>query len=165
MESICSLKYQEGQLGALCASLRPKSFSELVHVDGICHSTDIAALASTYRSPRKMLMLFGSVSTAEDIFAYLCENGVGEKTAALIATDVRKGKFRGFDRYSSVVDEALTNLSQWFDDFCKGVRYLFPKAFLIDEIRLFVQLMWFKIYYPQAYLESALEFEGRETIF
>ena len=141
----------------LCGLLQPKNFSEMVHLDGLFHSSGILDAKSDCPSYAETVFLSRIFATGEDIAAYLHKKGVDEETAYRLSYAACKGRanwvHKDFDA------ELKKDVPKWFGEFCKNIRYLFPKAFCIDEMQLYVRLMWFKYYHPQAYLEAAAEFK------
>lgn len=41
-------------------------------------------------------------------------------------------------------------------EFCKKVRYIFPKSHAIEHVITSLQLAWFKKYYPKEFYEAYL---------
>lgn len=151
-----SFSQEKQRFYKLCELLQPKNFSEMVYLDGLFHSTGILDSKSDCFSYAGTAFLSRALATGEDIAFYLQKKGVDEETAYRLSYTLRKGRANWVHEELNAV--LKKDVPKWFGEFCKNVRYLFPKAFCIDEMRLYVQLMWFKHYHPQAYWDTAAEF-------
>lgn len=71
--------------------------------------------------------------------------GIDRKSAALITYKVGVGSvMRGkYKEWPVMKDKLLeANVPVWFVYYCENISYLFPKAHVIQEMRLLYQYMW-----------------------
>lgn len=74
-----------------------------------------------------------------------------------IAEKIRKGGISQ-QKDSEETEKILTmlDLPEWYLGALKKVTYLFPKAHGISYVQLALTLMWYKVNYPELYLELAI---------
>lgn len=112
----------------LCKKLKPQKFSDLSKAFGVyCGSFE----------PKENL-----ITCREDVF-YLALNYENREKAFEIMENVRKGK--GARLYS---EEHFENYPEWFYDFISNTLYLWPKAGLIYNAKLYYYSEWYKTYFP-----------------
>ena len=146
----------------LIKEIRPQKFSHLLKISGLAHSP------GTWENNSRDLILQHAIQT-DDIIAYrddvyntiysrMLNMGYTETGIAnWIAEKIRKGGISQ-QKDSEETEKILTmlDLPEWYLGALKKVTYLFPKAHGISYVQLALTLMWYKVNYPELYLELAI---------
>ena len=98
----------------------------------------------------------------EDIYFDLLNRGMDKKKAFYYMDMVRKGLFAKCESTDDLVKEFERDLtgagiSQWYIDFCKNTRYLFPKSHGAEYTRVAVIEAWYKVNYRGIFEEVSKE--------
>jgi len=133
-------------INVLCIC-KPDCFSDLVKISGLGHSN------GAWDNNARELLQSGTVklkeviSSRDDIFNYLTSKGMKREQAYNVMDVVMRGK--GY----TLTEDFFSNidLPQWYLDSCKIIEYLFHKAYSVFFVKMYVQLMWFKIYHNEIY--------------
>ena len=136
---------------------RPKNFGELIKVMGFAHGTN------TWWGLGKALIEEGTPVSAmptlrEDVFCDLLNAGASRQTAFKISEAVRKGLFdrgKATDEMKEELKIATEGLPEWYADYIKQVRYVFPKAHAVEEAINHATCAFYKINYPTVYKKIA----------
>lgn len=144
---------------------KPKNFSELVKVSGLSHGTN------TWKNNAENFVESDSFdfktvpACRDDIFVYLMhkckeyENKTGRKSPLSrlecfkIMEFTRKGKA---DRFLAELEDKMQAISVDYSYIrsLKKIRYMFPKAHTVSYVIWALQLLWYKLYYPQEFYAS-----------
>jgi len=83
---------------------------------------------------------------------YLLRKGLEPKMAFDIMEAVRKGKVAK-GGFKPGWEEAMRehDVPDWYIESCRKIKYMFPKAHAVAYLMSAIRLMWYKIYYPQAF--------------
>lgn len=137
-------------------------FSDLVHISGMVHGTDV-----WYDNGEKLLtehLFHELIGDRNDIFLTLRKYGVDRETAYAVAETVRKGKLGICSEENARLEKKLSSagVPQWYIDSMKRITYLFSKSHLIAFVKLYFSLAWFKRYYPEQFYNVTLRDLGAE---
>lgn len=130
---------------------KPTNFGDIVRISNLSHGTDVW-IENAELLLKDNICDFRDLPTArEDVYNYLISRGM-ESTMALKITDaVRKGDFerKGFNKEPKIVEYLVThNIPSWYVDSLYKVRYMFPKAHSVENVKIALTLAWYKIYHP-----------------
>lgn len=126
------------------------SFSHLVKKIGKWHRTTITDSNETEESH----ILADRISVREDVMLDLIKYGLSKENAYEIAEYVRRG--HGVRGFSEEQLKLLEDVPRCYVEALRKIMYLFPKAHVVDEARIYVMKEWYKTNYPAAY-ERAIE--------
>ena len=90
-----------------------------------------------------------------DVNTALLQQGIRYNGFAMeVMETARKGQYT-FQRMSTTVERMLLSLGlpEWYPEYLKNVKYLFPKGHCISLLLCEIILEWYHIHYPQAFLE------------
>lgn len=136
---------------------QPKKFSDLAKLDALGHSTidpegDMKGILSKFES------LSECIATRDDVMHYLLDKGLTRDDAFTIMEWVRKGKAYKNSRFGfkQSMLEIMTEhgVPEDFIDICKDIRYLFPKAHTVAYTLLAWRILYYKLYYPEAFYKA-----------
>lgn len=148
---------------------KPKNFSELVKVSGLSHGTN------TWKNNAENFVESNSFdfktvpACRDDVFVYLLhkckeyENKTGRKSPLSkldcfkIMEFTRKGKA---DRFLAELEDKMQAISVDYSYIrsLKKIRYMFPKAHAVSYVIWALQLLWYKLYYPQEFYNVYFKF-------
>ena len=125
----------------------PDCFSDLVKISGLGHSVDAWENNARELLQNGTVKLREVISSRDDIFNYLLSKGVNREQSYEFMNDISKG-----NEYILTDDSFINaNLPHWYLDSCKKIEYLFHKANCVQNVKMAVQMMWFKIYHSKTY--------------
>lgn len=144
-------------IGDLIDTVKPASLSDLIRLDGALHGTGV------WKENAEELVKEGKefrtcISTRDDIMLYLLDKGLSREDAYNIMEWVRKGKAHSQNRYGLKPEMEQNMLEhgvpEWYIDSCRKIRYLFPKAHSVQYTIQSWRLLYYKLYYPEAFYRS-----------
>ena len=92
---------------------------------------------------------------------YLMSKGVNRETAFRIMEAVRKGLARHHYREEWPRELLDKGVPGWYMKLFKEIRYLFPKAHSAIRTLMSWRLLYYKLYYPQAFYKGWLKYEAQ----
>lgn len=127
---------------------RPATFSDLVQVFGLSHGEGIWDGNGREKIESGEASLAGCIASRDQIILQLMAGGSDRDFAYRFAEAVRKGK--------PVPDSWLEQLGSYalpsgFAESSQKIRYLMPKAHMVDHVMLAIQSAYFKLYYPREF--------------
>lgn len=129
---------------------KPACFSDLVSICDLIHGTGAWSDNADELLQNGTENLQGIITSREDVFQLLQSKGMPRGQALEIMETVRKGK--GNQLPDDVFDGY--DLPEWYLNSCRRIQYLFPRAHDAHLAKIFMQLMWFKLNYPEEYSRS-----------
>ena len=154
---------------------QPKNFFDLVQVSGLSHGADLWFGNIENLIESGTCTISNVIACRDDIFTYLLhkcdcyEKETGKKSPLSrkdcfnIMEITRKNKVK--DKLNSY-EEALKEIGvdQWYIDSCRKIRYMFPKAHAVSYVICALQLLWYKLYYPQEFYNTYFKvYYGEKT--
>ena len=146
------------------------NFNLLLHTYGFLYGTgewpEFSAGDDKYvNGDEESLIMQGRVSLHElpvfredvwsDISVALSRDGILDKGIAFqVVNDIRRGRYL-FKGMSKECEEILRTieLPEWYPEYLKKVRYLFPKGHSVSHMILDIVLEWYAIEFPREYSE------------
>ena len=110
------------------------------------------------------------ISNREDMFNYLINHGIEKSIAFDIVEFVRKGILFKNDRkindkweeYKIILKEH--NIPKWYIESAEKIKYMFPKAHVIEYTMNAFKIAWFKVHYPKAFYDVYFKVESNLNI-
>lgn len=130
---------------------RPASFSDLVQVFGLSHGEGIWDGNAREKIESGEATLADCIASRDQIILQLMAGGSDRAFAYRFAEAVRKGKPVP---YSWLEQLDSYTLPIGFADSCQKIRYLMPKAHMVDHVMLAIQSAYFKLYYPREFYSA-----------
>ncbi|SCY70040.1 DNA polymerase-3 subunit alpha [Lachnospiraceae bacterium XBB2008] len=136
---------------------QPKRFSDIAKIDALCHDS-----FDQEGNVEGILSKFGSLSeciaTRDDVMHYLLDKGLSREDAFKIMEWVRKGKACRHSRFGfkpEMLQEMTDHgVPEEYIDACKDIMYLFPKAHTVQYTFLAWRILYYKLYYPEAFYKA-----------
>ena len=104
------------------------------------------------------------IASREDIMLYLIGKGLEREKAFKIMEYVRKGKARYGFKEDWVSDMQEAGIPDWYIYSCRKIKYLFPKAHCVNSAIISWRLLYYKLYYPEAFYRGYIKYYGFEAL-
>ena len=137
-------------------SAKPQNFNDLVCITALLNGTDTWKYNANSLIEKENKRVDEVISNREDMYNYLVKNGIEKNTAYEIVEFVRKGRAAKFqclkeewDVYKKILQEH--NIPEWYIKSAEKIRYMFPKAYAIENTKNAFKIAWYKIHYPEAF--------------
>lgn len=146
----------------IIALLKPESISDLAKISAIVHGTGAWQNNAEILVKEKGLGINDIIATRDDVFDYNLALGIDRMTAFQIAEAVRKGivsrgKNVKWQNWKKILLEA--SAPDWYIWSCEQIKYLFPRAHALSYVLMNMKLGWFKVHYPDAFVQVMKEYE------
>ncbi len=129
-------EFDNEQMCALLADFKPNSVSELIQICGLIHGT------GTLQVNSKNIL---QISNRDDLYLYLLNHGMSKNNAYEITNDISRGKGLTLSSEKMMRDK---NIPESIIEACKTIKYLFPKAHIIEHIRIALIFSYYKLHAP-----------------
>ena len=139
----------------------PTKFSDLVRIVGFARGTNV--WTKNAEELIKKGYDFTKINAhSEDIMLNLLKYGMDKNTAFQIAEMAREGKIgkRLNEEQEAVL--RIHNIPEWYIEFMKKIRYLFPKSYAVEYIINYLRMIWYKIHYPAAFYAAVLTVDATD---
>ena len=141
----------------MLSELKPKNMTDLIYFSGLSHGTNVWT-----GNVQRELIINGErkvnecIPVRDIIFQQLTKKYNFEPEKAFdISESVRKGK--GIKKWE---EELIEKCPYWYLEIMRQISYLFPKAHASSYIMNAVRIIYYKIYYPQAFYTAAINRYG-----
>lgn len=146
-------KYTQRLLG----KLNTISFSDLIKVSGLAHST-----YSRHENTEDLMQEHSFrelIGNRDDVFLTLRKYGVDIETAYTAMTATRKGKLHSNWRKNEAMLEGLqqAGVPEWYLEAMQNIGYLSSKANVVHCVKLAYMAAWFKVYCPETFCKVTPE--------
>ncbi len=140
--------------------IRPKRFSDIIRISGMMHGTWECDPLELIRE--KGVSISDFICTRDDIMLYLIDKGVDREKAFRIMEWVRKGK-ASYDFREEWAEELLEKgVPDWYKKLFENIMYLFPKAHSAGYTLMSWRILYYKLYYPEAFYKGWLKYYAHE---
>ena len=160
-ENFAGLPYNTGFVRGLISAMPPTKFSDLVRIVGFARGTNV--WTENAEELIKKGYDFTKINAhSEDIMLNLLKYGMDKNTAFQIAEMAREGKIgkRLNEEQEAVL--RIHNVPEWYIEFMKKIRYLFPKSYAVECTINYLRMIWYKIYYPAAFFAAVLTVDATD---
>lgn len=127
---------------------KPKTFNELVAIEGVTHGTDVWANNAETLIDKGICTLSEVISCRDDIMSYLISKGLDKKLSFQIMEKVRKGKGLTAEWIEEMQKHEVPD---WYINSCQLIKYMFPKAHAVAYAMNAVRVGWYKVHKPAVY--------------
>lgn len=144
--------------------IRPKRFTDIIRVESMMHGTEVwecNAETIVSEDPKRFAEC---IAYRDDIMHYLISKGLEREEAYQIMEYVRKGKARYGFREEWEWDMRKAGVPDWYIESCEKIMYLFPKAHCAGYALMSWRLLYYKLYYPEAFYKGWVKFNGAESL-
>ncbi len=106
------------------------------------------------------------ICNRENVFEALDSIGVEHEQAYNFMEDVRKGRLAK-DKYTEKWKEVLEKITdshapKWYIGLLKNGAYLFPRAHCSEYVMTSLQLLWYRMYFPEEFYRAWIEMRKEE---
>lgn len=137
--------------------IRPKRFSDLIRVPSLMHATWERDPFEIIRD--KGISISEFIGNRDDIMFYLIDKGVDRETAFMVMESVRKGKPCKEEWVERLLEIGVPD---WYISLFEKIKYLFPKAHVANYTLMSWRLLYYKLYYPEAFYKGWLKYGAHE---
>lgn len=149
---------------------KPRNFNDLVCILALFHGTETWNYNASFLIKNEHKRLSEVISNREDMFNYLINHGIEKSIAFDIVEFVRKGILFKNDRkindkweeYKIILKEH--NIPKWYIESAEKIKYMFPKAHVIEYTMNVFKIAWFKVHYPKAFYDVYFKVESNLNI-
>jgi DNA polymerase-3 subunit alpha (Gram-positive type) len=127
---------------------RPTKFEELVRLSGLSHGTDVWLGNAQDLIKAGTATLSTVISTRDDMLNDLVALKMDEALAFKIMESVRKGKGLTPEFENAM---ASVNVQAWYQQSCRKIKYMFPKAHAVAYCIMSFRIAYFKVHHPVAF--------------
>ncbi len=139
----------------------PDKLSDLIRFFGFIHGSYVWN-ENAEELLGKGHKLYECIANRDDISIYLTKMGISHENACKIMDFVRKGKSRFIGMPIEMIDEMKEHgIPDWYIESLQKPEYLFPKAHNANYAVLKLRILYYKLYYPEAFYKRWLEFYAR----
>ena len=135
-----------------------ESISDLIKVIGFAYGT------GTWEGNAKELIvshttdLSGCISSRDDVLLFLQQKGIDKELSYEMMEFIRKGKAKRLglpEDWKKTMREH--DIPEWYIDSCEKIEYLFPKAHAASYALMDLRILYYKLYYPEAFYKAWLD--------
>lgn len=146
---------------------KPRNFNDLVCISALSHGTDTWNYNANTLIEKEGKKVDEVISNREDMYNYLVEKGINNKTAFDIVNFVRTGKAsKGRSLWQHIRDRYIKyndqwnaykdimkehNVPKWYIESAEKISYMFPKSHAISYTINAFKIAWYKVHYPEAF--------------
>ena len=138
--------------------VKPRNFSDLIRITGLCHGMN------TWFNNAEQLLTDGIpvhewIAHRDDIMLFLQSKGVDRDQAFKIMEWIRMGRGSRKGLPAEYIDVMKNHdVPDWYIRSCEKIQYLFPKAHSAAYTLTSLRLLYYKLYYPEAFYRIWMEF-------
>ena len=128
----------------MLATIRPKTFNDLIIISGLAHGTNVwAGNAEDLIKQGKTINEI--IGCRDEIMTYLISMGLDSSISFQIMEGVRKGKKL---KSNQEAEMRAHGVPEFYIESCNKIAYLFPRGHAVAYVTMAVRVAYFKLYYP-----------------
>ena len=141
-DSIQIIDPKDEQILRICG---PETSEEYVKCYGLMHGTGVWENVENMIAETGALSYSEMLANREDVYEFLLEHNIDDRTAYEITENVRKGKIHsnGWPEEMLVAMDKV-NIPDWFIQSCRNIQYLFPRAHAMTLFNRYGMQEWNK---------------------
>lgn len=152
--------FQTPEICQILCETKPNSFSDLVKASALYHGTNVWHGNARDLIKNGVCTIRDVVATRDDIMMYLIQEGVQPIIAFNVMESVRKGKGIRQDYIERLNEHGIP---QWYNESCKKIRYLFPRAHVVDYVTLGYRTAYYKAHFPDEFYRAYFEIYAKDA--
>lgn len=135
--------------------VKPKNINELICILGLVEGRGTLENNAEILIKDEEIKIEQLISNRADLFKYFIENGIDREKSLKITEFTRKGKASNnrfkeeWVEYYKVMREH--NIPKWFIKYIEKIKYLYPKAHLIENTINDFKIAWYKVHFPNEF--------------
>ena len=143
-------------------NIKPKRYSDIIRISSMLHGIWECDPFEYIRDAGISISEY--IGTRDDIMIYLISKGVSRKAAFSIMEWVRKGKANRYGLKAEWIEEMQkAGIPDRYMNYMEDILYLFPKAHSASYTLMSLRLMYYKLYYPEAFYKGWIKYGAREV--
>lgn len=151
-------EYGYAKTRSLLELIRPKRFSDILKVSNMMHGTNSWDGNAEEIVKEGVARFSDCIASRDDIMLYLTSKGLNREDAFKIMEYVCKGwrKYGLKEEWIAAMRKA--DVPEWYIQSCEKIWYLFPKAHGVHYALTSWRLLYYKLYYPEAFYDGWLKY-------
>ena len=154
-------EFRSSLVRQMAEDVQPSCFEHLARMIGLSHGIG-TWLFNAQELIRSGMDIRDTVCFRDDILLVLMQHGVDEETAYQEMGSINGGNWQLNPDHASLMRSH--GIPEWFIRSCKKVDYLISRSQAIQIAKMVYQMIWYKVYEPQAFYEGIFSYEMHKGV-